>query len=512
MTKTHFRLVSFLLIALLPGCSHAGKKLVFYHTNDIHGYITSSEAKFYKENPKRLIGGFAVLANLVKQEKGPYLLLDSGDIFSGAPEGSLTGGESVVTLMNHLGYAAAAIGNHEFDKKERNLTKLAKQAKFPFLSANIYLRYPKTKGKDEQPSYATAYTIREINGVKVGIMGLITPDTPRVTMPKNVARLKFLRPVNVAKKVVQELRSQGCDLVIALSHIGWAKPGESDFEDDKYLAAHVPGIDVILGGHTHTFLKEPYQDPTNKTIIIQSGRYLTASTRLELELDGKNKIQNFKHKLIDLWVDEIGEDAETLKLVNRYKDAADKKLSKVIGTTNVDLVPNRDAESLLGNLVSDSMKDAVASDIALQNSGGIRDSISAGPITLRSVYSVLPFDNTIVVFKFTGSQIREILETSAAGSISRMQVSGLRVRYDSHHPRGHRIKEIWIGSKPLSETREYTLATNSFIAQGGDGYKTFLNAQDKKDTGIMLRDAMASYVEKNTPINAKVEGRITEEK
>ncbi|MEK7287764.1 MAG: 5'-nucleotidase C-terminal domain-containing protein [Elusimicrobiota bacterium] len=484
----------------------ASRRLVIYHTNDIHGYISAREAFFYKENPKRMIGGFAAFAGVIKKEELPKIWIDSGDFFFASPEGNLTNGESVLTLANALGLAAMAVGNHEFDLGERRLGALAKRAQFPFLAANVMVRKYKTEG--ERPSYVQPYVIRDVGGVKIGIFGLITPNTPYVTLPKNVRYLKFLRPVNVAANLVKDLRSQGAELIVAASHVGWAGDGE-DFEDDKYLASHVPGIDIILGGHTHTRLDRPYQDPANKTIIIQSGSYLTAVGRLELRLGEDGKISKFEHLLKDLWIDETPEDPQTLRVVTPFKDMVDRKLAEVLGETKVDLTSSREGESVLGNIIADCMREAVRADIAMQNSGGIRSSISAGTVTLRHLYNVLPFDNTIYTMTLTGSQVKEVLEASLSDAVIRLQTSGLIFRYDMTRPKGRRLTEVMVGKKPILVTKNYTVATNNFLADGGDGYKTFLNGSLRKDTKTVLRDSMAQWIKKHTPLKPALEGRMT---
>ncbi|MBI4062674.1 MAG: bifunctional metallophosphatase/5'-nucleotidase [Elusimicrobia bacterium] len=484
------------------------EKLVIYHTNDIHGYISPREASFHKENPKRLIGGFAVLAQIVRQEKGPYLLLDSGDLFFGSPEGNLTNGEGVLEAANALGYDAVAVGNHEFDFGEKRLLALSKKLKAPLLAANIMKRYVK-KEEPSRPEYATPYIIKEKEGVKVGIIGLITQNTPVLTLPRHVRRLKFLRPVNSAKELAGRLRrEEECDLIILLTHIGFAKEGE-DFEDDRYLARQVPGIDLILGGHSHTRLTSAYQEPKNKTIIVQSGSYLSALDKLELTLDPKTKkIKKFEHRLIDLWVDEIGQDPKILRLIEPYKNKVNQQLSRVIGRTQGELSHARGEDSILGNLIADAMKEQAQADIAMHNTGGIRSAIPVGEISLRHLYTAFPFDNTVVVLELTGGQIKEILENSLTEQKKRMYVSGLSLRYRSSRPKGHRIADISIGGKPLLVTKNYTVATNSFLAEGGDGYPTFLRASRKDDLGVLVRDAASQWIAKRSPLNPKSETRL----
>ncbi|MFC1522142.1 bifunctional metallophosphatase/5'-nucleotidase [Elusimicrobiota bacterium] len=542
------------LVPFFVGCAQAekGKTIVLYHTSDIHGYIAKREAKYFKKDPTRQVGGFAALKNLLVREKRPYILLDSGDMFAaGAPEGSITRGESLVTLMNHLGYSAAAIGNHEFDFGERTLYRFADKAEFPLLAANIKFRHPikvkeedkedgekdadkkqdEEKGEGEEgeekeikkiiktvPDYVTAYTIKEIDNIKIGIFGLITQQTAYITAPKNVRRLKFLSPTIHAKNMVKKLREEeGCSLVIALTHIGWQDEDDKPFDDDKHIAKKVPGIDVILGGHSHTFLKTAFQDPDTKTIIIHSGEYLSAVGRLELvlaqpkQVQGRTvqKVSGFTHELKDLWIDEVGEDAKTLSIVEKYKKQVDKKLSKVIGRALDDFLPNELEESTLGNLITDSFRDWAKADIAFHNSGGIRNKILKGEITLRHNFSVSPFPNTLVTMKLTGSQILEILEKTVSTPHGIMQVSGLKYTYDPKRPKERRVTRVIAGNQPIARTKSYLVATNSFLAQGGDGYKTFKFGVNIKNSGVSTRSIVAKYITKKSPISPKKENRIS---
>lgn len=484
----------------------ADRHLVIFHTNDVHGYISAREATFYKENPKRMIGGFGVLANVIQQEQEPKIWLDSGDFFFASPEGNMSKGESVLTLANTLGLTAMAVGNHEFDFGPRRLEELAKKAKFPFLSANVRLR----KSEKERPAYVKPYIIKEVGGVKVGIIGLITPRTPLGALPKYVRHLKFLRPVNEAAASVKDLREQGCELVIAVTHIGLAQEGEN-YEDEKYLAAQAPGLDVILGGHSHTRLSKALQDPVNKTIVIQSGSYLTQVGRLELWVGQDGKVSRFEHRLMDLWVDELGQDPRALRLLAPFKEEVDRKLSEVVGETKVDLTTSREGESLMGDIVADCIKETVQADIGIQNSGGIRTSIPAGPMTLRHLYNALPFENTIYMVTLTGSQVKDLLEASFSEATSRLQVSGLMIRYDMTRPKGHRLIEVLVNKKPVLITQNYVVATNNFLADGGDGYKIFLNGASRKDTRIVLRDAMTECIKKRSPLKPALEGRLVDE-
>ena len=188
----------------------------------------------------------------------------------------------------------------------------------------------------------------------------------------------------------------------------------------------------------------------------------------------------------------------------------DAKLAATVGETREDLIHKRTEETNIGNLIADSIRASAAAQIALHNAGGVRDSIPKGPVTMRQIYSVLPFDNTVVTVKMTGAQIKEVLELSAGAGGSRILPSGLSYTFDSSRPRGHRIVSATVDGKALAVTRTYLVATNNFLSDGGDGYSPFSDARERKDTGVLLRDAVAGYIGKHTPVAPKIEGRIIE--
>ncbi|UPT74429.1 MAG: metallophosphoesterase [Elusimicrobiota bacterium] len=244
-----------LIIALLlvPAARAAEPiKLRVYHTNDVHGWIMPRPDKF---QTNRLVGGAAALAALIAKDTGPKLVLDAGDWWQGTPEGSLTKGEAVADVFNAIGYDAVVIGNHEYDDGADSLKTLIGKIKVPVLSANTY-------GADGKlVPWVRASIVKEIAGVKVGIFGLTTTNMRRLAFPKNIAGLDFRREVDVAREQVKALKRQGATVIIAVTHIGLENE-HSKHEGDQTLAREVPGIDLIVGGHSHTFLSRPVQGRT----------------------------------------------------------------------------------------------------------------------------------------------------------------------------------------------------------------------------------------------------------
>lgn len=491
-------------------------RIVVYHTNDIHGWIMPQKVKSEIGNSKsemKLVGGFAVLANYLKEKPKGYLLIDSGDFFQGTPEGDLTKGDSVIECMNALGYTAAALGNHEYDLGEENIKRLSRFAKFPFLSANALTA--KTK---ERVSYAKPYLIKEIDGAKVAVIGLNSSNMKNLVLPKNIAGLEFQREADALARAVEEVKREGAQVILVAAHVGIETPASPpDIEGEKFLARTVGGIHLILGGHTHFGLQEPFQDEKNKTLIVHNQSGLTTVTRTMLRVWKKSgKIFCYNYKLIPLDVEKIGEDPEVKKIVEHYQKKVGERLDVVIGESKMALVRKNPAlpeeapvtETLLGNWQTDVMRKFAKTELAFHNIGGIRADLPEGKLTLRHMYLLSPFGNTVVTMELTGAQIKEILEHSISGRQGVLQVSGLTMVFDKSKPEGERVVKVTLSGKPLEMKKYYKVATNSFVANGGDGYATFKFGRRKRDTFVTMLEIETEYVKKNSPISAKIEGRI----
>lgn len=480
-------------------------RIVVYHTNDIHGWIMPQKQKSEVRSEKsELVGGFAVLSNYLKEKPKGYLLIDSGDFFQGTPEGDLTRGDSVIECMNALGYTAVALGNHEYDLGEENVKRLSRFTKFPFLSANTFIA--KTK---ERVSYAKPYLIKEIDGAKVAIIGLNSSNMKNLVLPKNIAGLEFQRETDALARAVEEAKKEGAQIILVAAHVGIETPASPpDFEGEKFLARTVPGIHLILGGHTHFGLQEPFQDEKNKTLIVHNQSGLKTVTRTMLRVWKKSgKIFFHNYKLISLEVEKYGEDKEVKKIVEKYQKKVGEALDVVIGESQM-LLDRKGVETLLGNWQTDVMRKFAKTELAFHNIGGIRADLPKGKLTLRNMYLLSPFGNTIVTMELTGAQIKEILEHSVSGRQGFLQVSGLKMIFDKSKPEGERVVEVTVDGKPLNPKRVYTVATNNFVAAGGDGYATFKSGKNIRDSFVTMLENETAYVKKHSPISAKIEGRI----
>ena len=491
----------FVLIAVLSLGARASAadpiKIRVYHTNDVHGWIMTRPDKF---QTNRLIGGGAVLAALIAKETGPRLVLDAGDWWQGTPEGNLTKGEAVADVFNAIGYDAIVVGNHEYDTGADDLRALIGKMKMPVLSANTY-------GVDNKlVPWVQPWIVKEVAGVKIGIFGLTTSNMLRLAFPKNILGLDFRREVDVARDAVKALRKKGATVIIAVTHMGLEGENQK-FEGDQTLAREVPGIDLIVGGHSHTYLNRAIRGD-NGTLIVHAGSYLVKAGRSLLEIDPETKtVVASSDELLELWPDRIGEDPAVKAIVARHAEAVGKIFETVIATAPVMMGRDPDVESALGDWMADCYKENLGTDVALQNGGGIRAEIPAGPVTMRAIFGVMPFDNALVKLSMTGASLRAVLDHGVGmGKIA--QISGASIEYYRPKPAGERLASVAVGGAPLDDAKTYSIATLDFLTSGGDGYSVFDIFVSSEATGVLARDVLNECARKQGTVSAPAAGRL----
>ena len=511
MIRTFYQalLVVFLFLQMAVSVQGETREIRILHLNDFHGFAEPYQPLGSEE----LVGGIAYLAsevNRLRQEK-PALLLAAGDMIQGNNWANLFQGQSVIELMNLMRFDGAVVGNHEFDFGQEVLKKRVSEATFPFLGANV-------KGIEGLKSYV----LREINGIRVAIIGVVTEDAPVSTSPKNVMGLEFLSPVSTVEKYVGELKGEA-DLILILSHVG--------FLGDRRLAEAVKGIHVIVGGHSHTKVLKPVT--VGGTLIVQAWEHGKALGVLDLTLED-GKVIKWDGHLEEIKPGQGEEDPRVQVLVERYRQKVDLFLNVHVGETEVDLDGEhvRRRETNLGDFIADVMREASGADVAIINGGGIRTSLRQGALKVKDIYSILPFDNYIVSIRLTGRQIQEALEYGLSGIEEEAgrfpQVSGLKISYTPSAPVGSRITEVLIRGRPIDPEMEYQVATNDFMAAGGDGYRAFGEAiRSSKgfevvggmmkgskvvycDAGRWIRDVVIDYIRKKERVSPQVEDRIVE--
>lgn len=513
---TYFILILVLVLTLSNAGAAAPQvtELVILHTNDTHGH----PLKFF-DNPAPDVGGLPARATLVQQIRAQYrnvLLLDAGDFNTGRPESNFFKAEPEILGYNYIGYDAVTLGNHEFDNSPEVLANQMKSAKFPFLSANV----KNAAGKN----IAKPYIIKKYKGFKVAVFGLTTKTSEIVGNPENVKDLIFEDEVATAQALVPQLRRQA-DVVIALVHMGI---DATDDTGSRRLAKMVPGIDLIVDGHSHTYLNEPLV--INNVPIVQAKQWGLYLGKGVMTIENK-KVTGFKWELIPINLKEkiknpdgssslkfvgaeIEEDQELLNLLKPYAEKVDGVLSEVIGTAE-EFFPQsmvRKEETALGNLVADSMlwyTRNLNTDFAIQNGGGIRAALPAGTITKKTIYEILPFDNTIVVVTIKGTDLISLFDfiASTPGKGAFPQVSE-GVSFTINTAIG-KCEDILIKGEPIDAERIYRVATNSFMAVGGDGYQAFENAIERYDTSVFQRDTCIEYIiQLGGKIKPKLKNRI----
>lgn len=477
----------------------ADVQLTVLHLNDTHGYLSSLEDR--KVAPGQMRGGAAYWGDLIQREraKNPEgtLLLSAGDMYQGTPVSNVFRGKPMVEVMNVLGFDAQALGNHEFDWGLQTLSELQAMARFPYLAANV------TGPDGKAPAQTRPWVMLVRKGVKIAVIGLSAPETAYTTRPDNVRGFVFAEPARVLPPLLKKVRAEGARVVIVLSHLG--------VDADRRLAQEVPGVDLIVGGHSHTALLAP--EKVGGTWITQAGYngIWLGVTRLLVDTKRKTGIQLAPRSgLMDVNAGPgIPSDAHVARIVDGYAEKIKPEFARVVGESEVDLLQSSRGESSMGNLVTDSMREASGADIAIQNSGGIRAGIARGPITMEKVFSVLPFDNLLVTVELTGAQIREIAEKAVAEGGRILQVSGMRVVYRREGER-MTLREISAGGSPLDPSKTYRVATNDFLVMGGDNLKTFQQGKVLVYGGT-LRDVLVDYLKKHSPVRNGLEGRIVVE-
>ncbi|KAB2332649.1 5'-nucleotidase C-terminal domain-containing protein [Bacillus mesophilum] len=503
-------------------------ELSLMHTNDQHGNAQNA--------PK--------LATAVKEFRAANpeaLLLDAGDVFSGTLYFNEFEGQADLQFMNYLEYDAMTFGNHEFDlgsgeDGHKALAEFVKAAKFPFVSANVDFSKDSlfdglvegTVAADAEDGKIYNAIIQEVDGEKVGIFGLTTSETAEISSPGQV---EFKNYIEEAKASVKELQDQGVNKIIALTHIGY--DDNIEFDNDLELAKQVDGIDIIVGGHTHTKLEEAVvisENKTEPTVIVQANEYNKYLGTLSVNFDSEGVVTTLDGELVDLA--EVAEDAEAVKILKPYKETIDAMQQESIGVESAVALDGeranvRTKETNLGNLITDGMLKKAQSInpntvIALTNGGGIRASIDQGDITLGEILTVMPFGNSLGIMQLTGEEIVEALEHSISQAPEQnggfLQVSGLKFSYDSSKPAGECVVSVEVkgtdGSfSELEADQTYAVATNTFTAKGGDGYDVFAKAYADgrvSEPGFVDFQIFTDYLTGFETIEPVTEGRITD--
>lgn len=471
------------------------KTITIIHTNDTHAAA--------KDDGKAQIGFAKVGAYVQALRKADpnVLVLDAGDMFQGLPFANIEKGHSMIDIVNKVGYDAMTVGNHEFDFGANNLLEIQKKLDYPMVVANV--------SKDGKQVF-DAYVIKEVAGAKVGIFGLATPETAFKTHPDNVKGYVFEDIVKSAQKAVDQLQAEKVDVIIMLGHLGLYE-GE---DTSDLVAKNVDGIDLIIDGHSHTTLEEGLL--VEDTLIVSTGNSLSNLGKVVLTLED-NKVKSADASLLnyEALADVVG-DKDIAAAIEKVDAAQKPLLEKVVGKTAVDLVGERSivrtGESNLGQLATDAMIELTKADVALTNGGGIRTSIPAGDITLGQMTAVFPFGNTIMVKEITGADLLAALEHGVKEYPNELggfpHTAGITFTLNAKAPVGSRISDLKIAGQAVVLDKLYSLATNDFMAAGGDGYDMFTAYPIKAEYNTLM-DTLLDYVAAQGTVEGKFEARMT---
>lgn len=474
-----------------------GVNIAIVHTNDTHGRLLAADG----------IIGFAKIAQKIEDLRAisglNVMAMDAGDTTHGLPIASISKGEAVINVLNEIGYDAMTYGNHDFNYGSSRAKELATKFNGKALVANV------TEDASGAP-YFDQYFVKDVSGKKIGVFGMTTPETKYKSHPKNTEGLTIEDPVATAKKMVEALKAEGADYIIALTHLGYQ---EGDDTSDN-LAKNVEGIDLIIDGHSHTVL--PNGQKVNNTYIAQTGEYdkNLGIVYINIKDDGTKTTTPTLLSAEDMA--NVDENPEVKALLDTIATDNEALLAEEVGKTDVDLDGEREhvrtGETNLGNLIAESMLDgAEGAEIAFTNGGGIRASIPAGTITKKNVLEVLPFGNQLVSIKVSGENIVKALEfgvrlyPEANGGFP--HIAGMTFKFDPNQPEGSRVYDVMVGGKPIDLKKIYTVATNDFLAAGGDGYEMLTDTDPVEYKS--LDEVLADYIKANGVEEAVTDGRVT---
>lgn len=485
--------------AIAPPDGH----FVLAHTNDLHTHFRANPAPWLPGTPD--IGGFDAIDAHLGALRGRFgddavLYIDGGDVLTGTPlmefqEHGAWGG-AMVDFLDAAGADAWVLGNHELDRGWDNAAALVSASTMPVLSANV-----RSADDAQAPGFPgmQRHVVLEANGVKVGVFGLTTPGLGRLASAETMARLDVWALSTVAASEVALLEPQ-VDVVVALTHTG--------IESDRALARDVPGIDLIVGGHSHTALLDP--ERVGETWIVQAGSYARQLGVLEIGVEN-GRITSFDGGLHDLLPDALPmpPSPRTRALVDHWGAELDARFAAPVGTSTAVLDRAGDAETMLGRWAGDMLREATGADVGIYNRGGLRADLPAGPLTLGDLYEVFPFRNEVVVFEATGEQL-VLMSVRALHLLEKrhyqpLEFGGLTLTW-RRRMGAPEVVSLLVGGAPVDLDRVYTVATNSYVAEQWQHHLAF-EPRNLQSTGKVVLDVAEAAVRAG-PVRPPPDARI----
>jgi len=504
------------LLAAQPAL--ADYKLTILHTNDFHArfepiskYDSGCSAEDNAEG--KCFGGSARLMTAISEARSRSantLLVDGGDQFQGTLFYTYYKGKLAAEMMNKMGYDGMTVGNHEFDDGPEVLRGFMDAVNFPVVMSNADV-----SGEAMLAGKLQKSVIIEKAGEKLGLIGLTPQDTDELASPG--PNITFTDPVGAVQQEVDRLTEAGVNKIIVLSHSG--------YQVDQRVAAGTNGVDVIVGGHSNTYLSNssdraegPYPTMVNGVAIVSAYAYGKFLGELNVTFDDAGVVTAAKGEPL-IMDGSVNEDAATKARIGEAAKPLDEIRNMVVASAAAAIEGDRKLcramECPMGNLVADAMLDRVKDQgivVAIQNGGGVRASIDAGEVTMGEVLTVLPFQNTLSTFQVTGATLVAALENGVSqveeGAGRFPQVAGLTFAFDAGADPGSRISGVMVGGNPIDENAVYGVVSNNYVRGGGDGYKMFRDAMNAYDYGPDLADVVAEYLAAAGPYKPYTDGRI----
>ncbi len=498
---------SALLISSAMVFAEPAFSLTLLHTNDIHSRV---EPAIVNRKP---YGGYARVATLIQRYRAADpnpIVLNAGDSFQGTLYYNVYKGLADGALMNLTGYDAMTLGNHEFDDGPEGLAPFLKAVNFPVVCANLDFR-----NEPLLKDWVKPWTTVRVGGQRIGVIGAMTPDIFEIANPGPNVKLK---PIEESIRAsIRELNQVGVNKIVLLSHVG--------YEGDQELAKNIPELDVIVGGHSHSFLGdlkiEGFPTPMGKyptmvgnTVVVQAWQWGMILGRLKIDFDAKGVVTGVRENMPIPVDDSIPEHPLVAATIQAFQKPIAQLQNQVVGMTEKGLDRNSEAgiELPIGNVIADAQLAFVqkqGAQIAFMNQGGVRAPIEAGPITYGEIIGVQPFGNTLVVLDISGQGIKDFLEVGAEKKSYLQVSSGFSYGVSANAATGQKIRDMKFNGAPVDLAKTYRIVVNSFMSRGGDGFVSIANASGYRlDTGFLDVDALIEYLKAKNPIEMTREGRI----
>lgn len=484
--------------AVLSRLTSDYKRIDVLSTNDFHGKVQAGD----EPGAAKLMG---IINHYRSGNPDGTFLVDGGDSFQGTPISNLNDGAPVIKFMNSANYVAQAIGNHEFDWGIEKVKYFDQKTDFPLMAANIV-----DKETGERVDWATPSKMVTVDGIDIGLIGIATPETRGTTMPSHIEDIKFVDPAATINEWSAKLKAEGADMIIVVSHM----PGTMNYDSGEVSGelvetARLVNVDGIVGGHSHHAVNAI----VNNNPIVEAGNHGRYLGNLRYFVSNENgEIYNANPMVHPVKDSVLGmaKSQPIQNMIDSYAKSLEKQMSQTVITTDQKLVSKYNDISKIGALTTDAMTNVASADISFQNPGGLRIDIPAGNVTVGHLYELLPFGNSIVKAEMTGEQIVKILEQSLTLDKGMLQHTGLVVKYDMDKEKYNRVVEVTLpDGTPLQMDKKYTVATNNFLAEGGDGFKTFTEV-NFTDTNVLVRDSLLNYLRNMDSIDVDAESRAVE--